>query len=181
MLNNNDKAFQQIAILGFKTGSAADRIQAVKAFATAQFGDNVHVEISNEEKGAKNKRELTETTLITFMNGQARDSALKMLEQKYPKREGAGFGVSVNIMGTTLIAAKARLQVQKARNWAFGKAFELVKLPAATESPGANVEFDWSMPTRRVLVNGEAAFVQTKESLRGFFVGAKFSNLELPA
>ena len=56
MLNNNDKAFQQIAILGFKTGSAADRIQAVKAFATAQFGDNVHVEISNEEKEGRQEQ-----------------------------------------------------------------------------------------------------------------------------
>ena len=115
------------------------------------------------------------------MNGQARDSALKILEQKYPKREGAGFGVSVNIMGTTLIAAKARLQVQKARNWAFRKAFELVKLRASTEFQGSQVEFDWTMPTRRIMVNREAAFVQTKESLRGTFVGTKFLNLELPA
>ena len=56
-----------------------------------------------------------------------------------------------------------------------------MKLRAATESPGANVEFDWTMPTRRVLVNGEAAFAQTKESLRGTVVGSKFPSLELPA
>ena len=181
MLNNNDMVFQQIAIWGFKSGNAIDRIQAVKAFATTEVGSDVHVEVTNEEKGPKNKRELTETTLITFINGQARDNALKVLEGKYPKSDGNGFGVSVNIMGTKLVAARARLQVQKTRNWAFRKAFELVKLRASTEFQGAQVEFDWTMPTRRIMVNGEAAFVQTKESLRGTFVGTKFLNLELPA
>ena len=104
-----------------------------------------------------------------------------MLEGKYPKSDGNGFGVSVDIMGTKLVAARARLQEQKARNWAFRKAFELVKLRASTEFQGAQMEFDWTMPTRRIMVNGEAAFVQTKESLRGTFVGTKFLNLELPA
>ena len=42
------------------------------------------------------------------------------------------------------------------------------------------MEFDWAMPTRRIMVNGEAAFEQPKDSLRGSFVGAKFRNLELP-
>ena len=82
---------------------------------------DVHVQVTNEEKGSKNKRELTNTTVIAFINDQSRDSALKLFEQKYPKSEGNGFGVSVNIMGTKLIAARARLQVQKALNWAFRK------------------------------------------------------------
>ena len=181
MLNKNDTAFQQIAILGFKSGNASDRIQAVKAFATTEFGSDIHVEVTNEEKGPKNKRELPDTTLITFINSQARDNALKVLEGKYPKSDGNGFGVSVNIMGTKFVAARVRLQVQKARNLVFRNAFELVKLRASTEFPRANAEFDWTTPTRRILANGEAAFVQTKESLRGTFVNAKFSSLELPA
>ena len=102
------------------------------------------------------------------------------MENKYPKSEN-GFGVNLSILGANVVAARARLQVQKDRNWAFGKAFELVKLRASTEFPNAPVEFDWTMPTRRILVNGEAAFVQPKDSLRGSFVGAKFMNLELPA
>ena len=73
------------------------------------------------------------------------------------------------------------MQVQKARNWVFRKAFELVKLRASTKFPNALVEFDWTMPTRRILNNGEGAFVQPKDSLQGSFVGAKFMNLDLPA
>ena len=91
----------------------ADRIRAVNAFANAEFGSDVQMQVRNEEQGQKNKRELTDTALITFINGQARNNALKLLEQKYKKSEGNGFGVSVNIMCTNLVAAQARLQMQK--------------------------------------------------------------------
>ena len=180
LMNSNDPAFRQIAILGFKGGSADERIRAVKEFATSEFGRDVQVQVSNEEKGPRNKRELTETTLMNFIDNDARDAALKLLEKKYPKSEN-GFGVNVCILGTSLVATRARLSSQKARNWAFRKAFELVKLRASTEFSDAVVEYDWSMPIRKILVNGEAAFEQPKDSLRGSFVGAKFRNLELPA
>ena len=180
LMNSNDPAFRQIAILGFKGGSADERIRAVKEFATSEFGRDVQLQVSNDEKCPRNKRELTETTLMNFIDNDARDAALKLLEKKYPKSEN-GFGVNVCILGTSLVATRARLSSQKARNWAFRKAFELVKLRASTEFSDAVVEYDWSMPIRKILVNGEAAFEQPKDSLRGSFVGAKFRNLELPA
>ena len=37
------------------------------------------------------------------------------------------------------------------------------------------------MSTRRILVNGKTVFMQIKESLRGTFVGAKFSRFEISA
>ena len=43
------------------------------------------------------------------------------------------------------------------------------------------LNFELTKLTRRNVVNGEAAFAQPKHNLRGTFVGAKFSNLELPA
>ena len=61
------------------------------------------------------------------------------------------------------------------------KAFELVKIRAAAEISGAKIEFDWDMPVRKILVNGEPAFIQQKESMRGSFVGATFESLTLPA
>ena len=80
MLNNDDKAFQQIAIFGFKDGSAADRIQAVEVFAIVEVGADVHAGGSNEDKGAKKKRELTDNCFNTFIDGQVRDSAFKLLK-----------------------------------------------------------------------------------------------------
>ena len=61
-------------------------------------------------------------------------------------------------------------KTQKARSWALRKAFELVKFRAASEPLGATVEFDWTMPVQQILVNGEPAFIQPKECLRGKFV-----------
>ena len=56
-LNASDPAFRQILILGFKGGSADERIRAAKEFATSEFGRDVHVQVSNEEKGQRNKQE----------------------------------------------------------------------------------------------------------------------------
>ena len=126
LMNSNDPAFRQIAILGFKGGSADERIRAVKEFATSEFGRDVQVQVSNEEKGPRNKRELTETTLMNFIDNDARDAALKLLEKKYPKSEN-GFGVNVCILGTSLVATRARLSSQKARNLLSGRLLSLSK------------------------------------------------------
>ena len=99
----------------------------MKAFTASEFGSEVQIQVTNEAKGPRNKRELTETTLMSFIDNDARDTAFKLLEKKYPKSEN-GFGVNVSILGTNLVATRARLTSQKARNWAFTKAFELVKL-----------------------------------------------------
>ena len=61
------------------------------------------------------------------------------------------------------------------------KAFELVKLRAAARIPGAKIVFDRDMPVRKVLVKGEPAFIQRKESMRRSFVGASFESMTLPA
>ena len=58
----NDNAFEQIAILGLKSGSAAERIRATHAFATAESGTDVQVHVTNEEQGPTHKREITGTT-----------------------------------------------------------------------------------------------------------------------
>ena len=115
---------------------------------------------------------------MTFADSTARDNALKLLEAKYQKSES--YGVAVNITGTALVAARAKTKVQKSRTWALRKAFELLKHRAATASSRSKVEFDWEMPTRQVLVDGEPAFVQEKYTLRGIFVGKHFDCLQLP-
>ena len=114
-----------------------------------------------------------------YKNSNAHDNALKRLEGNYPQSQN--FGVNVNIMGTALVAARARNNVQKTRTWALRKAFELIKHRDATATPGSKVDFDWEMPTRKILVDGEPAFVQEKDTLRGIFVGKQFESLQLPA
>ena len=66
ILNAGDHAFQRIAIIGFKSGSAEQRITAIQNFAVADFGRDVQVHVTNEEKGTRGKRELTETCFMTF-------------------------------------------------------------------------------------------------------------------
>ena len=177
--NANDPAYQQIAITGFKAGSSEQRILAVKAFIVAECGADVQCNVTNEEKGPRNKRELTETSLITFVDSSARDKALKAIETKFLKSEDQNYGVRVEIMGTSLVAARARTKTQKARSWALRKAHDIAKARAAVAFPGARVEMDWIMPVRKVLVNGEPVFVQPKESLRGNFIGKEFESLQL--
>ena len=48
--NANDQAYQQIAITGFKTGSAEQRIHAVKAFIVAECGAELQCTVTNENK-----------------------------------------------------------------------------------------------------------------------------------
>ena len=99
------------------------------------------------------------------------------MEAKYQKAQG--FGVTVEIAGTALIAARAQTKVQKARNLALRQAFELLKLKSATAISGAKVEFDWELPTRKAFVDGEPAFLQYKDTLRCIFVGKHFESVQL--
>ena len=126
MCNANDQAYQQIAITGFKTGSGEQRINAVKAFITAECGSELQCTVANEEKGPRNKRELTETTLVMFVDTSSRDQALKVIETKYPKGPDQNLGAKIEIMGTQLFAVRARTKIQKAKNWALRKAYELI-------------------------------------------------------
>ena len=121
LLNSSDEAFKQIADVGFNGGLAEQRIQAVKDFAAKEFGSDVNVHVTNEEKGARNKREMTDTTLITFNDSTCRDKALHILESKYSKSTDKSFGIKFEILGTALIAARARTKIKKARNWALRK------------------------------------------------------------
>ena len=86
-------AFHQIAISGFKSGTAEQRVKAVQNFVAAEFGGDVQVQVVNDEKCLKSKRELTDTSFITFSDTNARDKALKTLEAKYQKAQG--FGITV--------------------------------------------------------------------------------------
>ena len=79
-------------------------------------------------------------------------------------------GPRLNFMGTFVVASRARTTAQKIRSLALRKPFELVKIRAASEIPGATVELDWTMPVRQVWVNGEPVVLQPKECLRGNFV-----------
>ena len=76
LLNSSDEVCKQIAVVGFKGGSAEHRIQAVKDFAAKEFGSDVNVHVTNEETGARNKRDMTYTTLTTLNDSTCRDKAL---------------------------------------------------------------------------------------------------------
>ena len=107
MCNANDQAYQQIAITGFKTCSGEQRINAAKAFITAECGSELQCTVANEEKGPRNKRELTETTLVTFVDTSSRDKALKAIETKYPKGLDQNLGAKIEIIGATTVCSSS--------------------------------------------------------------------------
>ena len=76
MCNANDQAYQQIAITCFKTGSV-ECINAANASITAECGFELERTVATDDKGTRNKRELTETTIVTFVDTGFRDKALK--------------------------------------------------------------------------------------------------------
>ena len=151
----------------------------MKGFITAECAADVQCNVTNEEKGHRHKRELTQTALITFVDTSTRDKVLKAIETKYPKCQDQHFGSKIELMGTSIAVSRARTKTQKARRWALRKAFELVKLRVATALPGATVEFDSTMLVIKILANGDPRFIQPKECLRGKLVNARFESLSL--
>ena len=59
----------------------AQRIVAVKAFIVAECCNYVQRNVTNDKQILRNKRELTETALGTFLDTSARDKVQKSLKQ----------------------------------------------------------------------------------------------------
>ena len=83
MLNARDPAFHRVVSSGFTGVAAEKRVKTMHNFDAAELGNDVQVQVVNEQKGPKAKRALTETSLITFASNLARDNAFKKLEAKY--------------------------------------------------------------------------------------------------
>ena len=128
MTNANDPADQQIAITGFKAGSSEQRILVVEAFIVAECGADVQCNVTNEDQGLRNKRELTEISLITFVDGSGRDKALKAIDAKFLKSEDVNYGVPVEIMGTSFVAARARSKHRRSEDGLCAKFMKLRRL-----------------------------------------------------
>jgi hypothetical protein len=124
-------------------------------------------------KGPRSARQLTDTTVMTFHSGDARDSALKIIRDAKAQVLDGNKPLDLKI-------EYARTRAQKARNWAIRKAEELIKVEMSKRSGKKSIKIDWTMPTRKIVFNDtEVVFQQEKEELRGKFLGS-FAKLSLP-
>ena len=81
----------------------------------------------------------------------------------------------LEVEGAQVTVKEGKTKFQEQRDWALGKASELL----TKEATGRKVEAKWGKE-RVVLVDTEVAFRQDKEETGGSFVSA-FSHLSLPA
>ena len=174
VLNDNEPAFKQIAFVGFKTSDLDKRMRFLHTYAELNFPSSKVVNVETVMKGPRDKREPTETVVMEFFSRDVRDIVLKKIgDKKAPKITDGATTIELKAI------ERARTRVQKARNWAMRKAHEMITTELAKVSGAKDLQFDWTMPKRKVLFNGEPVFVQDRDRLRGDFVG-RFSSLVLP-
>ena len=174
VLNDNEPAFKQIAFVGFKTSDLDKRMRFLHTYAELNFPSSKVVNVETVMKGPRDKREPTETVVMEFFSRDVRDIVLKKIgDKKAPKITDGATTIELKAI------ERARTRVQKARNWAMRKAHEMITTELVKVSGAKDLQFDWTMPKRKVLFNGEPVFVQDRERLRGDFVG-RFSSLVLP-
>ena len=166
VLDSSDPAYLQIAFVGFKDVEASLRAQILKEFATTNFPDVPVAGVEHAFTGPRNKRQLTETSMIQFFSRDSRDVALKQSKDKKVMSKSKELNVKVEM---------ARTRVQKCRNWAMRKAFELIQVEISKQAPAeateTNLTFHWEMPVRQIKWKGDVVFEQKKIDLRGNFCG----------
>ena len=124
ILDDNDPAFKQIAFVGFKEYTPEKRLCVVKEFASAHF-PSIHVlNVENSTTGPWNNRKTTDTTIMEFHSRVSRDAALKIVKNTNAQVVDGNTTVDLKI-------ENARTRSQKARNWAFRKADEMLKVEMA--------------------------------------------------
>ena len=172
LLDDNDPAFKQIAISGFKMNDLKRRVRLLEQFVSTNFSDIKVANIESIHNGPWKNRKPTGVVVIEFFSRDARDQALTIVKDLKVKDEN---GVAI----PDLKIDRARTRAQRARNWALRKAEELAKVEASKLGiPGAG-RIDFTMPVRKVFVGNVLAFQQKRDELRGEFVSA-FSALALP-
>ncbi len=167
-LDENDPAFKQIAFVGFKLADLEQRAAMARTFVEAHAKDAKITNVETIMNGPWKQRKPTGVLVVEFASRDVRDRALKAVDGKEFKDGNEALKIQ-----------RARTRAQRARNWALRKAEELAKIEAQRRGVSGAARIDFMMPTRKVFIGEELAFVQQKDELRGQFVDV-FAGCVLP-
>ena len=162
-LNRLDPANRSLAVHGFVDKDLSARVSCLEDCMNNVIDCPAHVGIEHVHKGKKGSREVTHVSLIEFRSNADREKAFEVLSSEVVKDEKDG----------SLMFKRARSSVQKQRNDFLVKACDLIKKKAPA---GKEVKIDWK--NRKVLCQGEDAFIQDRELSGGSFANS-FQGLSL--
>ena len=151
--------------------SVDTRIEAVGKYMKDHFSSFRYVDVGCFCSGAYNARKLTNIVWVEFASIDTAQHFNKKVVEVSIKLENGG---------KQILVKPARTELQKTRNYALNEAKKLIT--NAPESNGKSVEIIWKVPdskSRYVKVNGDVAFVQTKDDAKGSF-SAPFTGLVVP-
>ena len=174
--NPHDVAHLRVSFSGFKDNVLDDRVATIKAFMDKHFKDRESFAcIESRMSGPWNDQKPSGEAYVQLHSRQARTRILKAIEDgKYA--EGL-----TSSKGDKLKVGRYKTDWQRSRDWAIWKAEDLVKEKLAERKmEKAKVEYKATRDERKILVNGEVAFVQKRSDAQGNFVGKSFADLKLP-
>jgi len=173
--NPNDVAHLRMSFSGFKGDSLDDRVATLKAFMDNNFGQETFACIDTRTTGAWNDQTPTGESYVQFFCRAARDRALKAV------RDGKLAENLRSKKGDKLAVNRYRTDWQRGRDWAMRKSEELIKekIEAAKLTSSTKVEYVQAKDERKIVVNGQIAFLQKRADAHGAFLN-EFAALKLP-
>ena len=156
-----DPSKKRAVFIGWPDSVSVDtRIEAVGKYMQDHFSSFRYVDMGCFYSGPYNARKLTNIVWVEFASIDTAQNFNKKVVEVSIKLENGG---------KQILVKPARTELQKTRNYALNEAKKLIT--NAPESNGKSVENIWKVPdskSRYVKVNGDVAFVQTKDDAKGF-------------
>jgi len=173
--NPNDVAHLRMSFSGFKGDSLDDRVETLKAFMDKHFKQETFACVDTRATGAWNDQKPTGESFVQFHCRAARDRALKAV------RDGKLAENLKSKKGDKLTVNRYRTDWQRGRDWAMRKSEELIrdKIEAVKLTSTTKVEYVQAKDERKIIVNGQIAFIQKRADAHGAFVN-EFAELKLP-
>ena len=173
--NPNDVAHLRMSFSGFKGDSLDDRVATLKTFMDKNFNNETFACVDTRTTGAWNDQKLTGESYVQFFCRAARDRTLKAV------RDGKLAENLKSKKGDKLTVNRYRTDWQRGRDWAMRKSEELIrdKIEAVNLTSTTKVEYVQAKDERKIIVNGQIAFIQTRADAHGAFVN-EFAELKLP-
>lgn len=170
--DKNHSANCQISFSGFSNESVSDRARTLREFMRAHFEPDSYLCIGTRMTGPfGDGRHASAESFVQFCHRDAKDAALKFIVN-------GKFKVSSSA-GKTLNISRMKTPWQRRRDYAMGKAEELVKKKMEANSWQGVVKFTKSKEVRKICVNDSDAFIQAHSDECGNFVG-DFIDLRIP-
>ena len=174
-VNRLDPSNKCIAIKNFGTQSGSERDVCIQKFLEDNLGNPRVQSIEHISGWVDGVRKMTPVSVVEFASRTVREEVLKLAGQKLAYRDNTG---------AVLAVERAKTALQRKRNTALGKAFDLLKKHGAAK--GQKVEISWKIEglaanekgLRGVKVNDTLVFRQQVGDVGGVF-SSPFEDLQV--